>query len=191
MPVVETATVYEDGPRAGERGRLYVNIEGVTHDPFASFGYLVFDPQSAENGLRTGERIYGIEIEMTHAPSRFSTSGEVEVWLVASPMLFTSDMRFDRNALPNGIGNQLGRLIPLVGPAQYDDGMVSGGRFLWKFSVTESSISHIARTIAQGNMIHFAITPVGDSVAATFAGTDWLARDTRISGAPKLTLIVK
>ncbi len=187
IAAVDTATVYEEGPRDGERGRLYLNIEGTEHDPYASFGYVVFDPSIIEEELTSG-RIISLTLELTHAPSRFSSAGKVRIWLAPSPLIVTTEMRFDRDATPTGLGQQVGRLIPLIGNFDYEPGTPPGSTFSWKITATETLLSQIRSAIKDRTLIHLIITPVGTEVAATFAGADWSDRDRGRSGAPILVV---
>lgn len=189
LSAVETATVYENGPRDGEKGRLYLNIEGASHGQFASFGYAVFDPSVLDDN-QGANRILSLTLELTHAPSRFSTAGKVQIWLAPSPMTLPGNMRFDPTARPTGVGTQVGRLIPLIGNFEYDPNLSPGAMFFWEITATETLLSQIRNAIQTKSLIHLVITPVGEDVAATFAGMDWVERDTGRSGAPRLIVNV-
>src|SRR5262245_6184029 len=71
-------TVQPAGPRQGENGSRYFNVEGVKKERYASFGVLVFEVPKGVDQAREVERL---SLRLVQSIARFTQDGKVRFFL--------------------------------------------------------------------------------------------------------------
>jgi hypothetical protein len=75
---IKSLTVQPAGPRPGEAGSRYLNVEGVRKDRCASFGVLAFElPKS---GDLAGD-VQALNLRLVQSVARFTQDGKVRFYL--------------------------------------------------------------------------------------------------------------
>ena len=78
----QSLTVQPAGPRQGEPGNRYFNVEGTRNDQYACFGVLVFGlPKGAD---QAGE-VQALSLRLVQSVARFSKDGKVKFLLAEPP----------------------------------------------------------------------------------------------------------
>ncbi len=154
----KSLTVQPNGPRTGDSGKKYFNIEGKENDKYASFGVLVFDmPKEID-----ASKIKSVALTLVQSVARFSKDGAVKIYL-APDLDPTADLKFDSHS-DNGVGNQIKKLHDLG----------SGSFKKVKTGETQSFTLTLDDTcrerISKGGRLCLVIVPTDSAVAATFFG---------------------
>jgi hypothetical protein len=174
MEVIATRslTVQPTGPRPGDAGSKYLNIEGKDNDKYASFGVLVFDiPEDAQ-----GKPIKGLSLNLVQSIPKFARDGGIKFFL-ASDLDPNAELKFDPGA-SDGVGSQIKDLHPL-GSGNFNK-IETGKLESFNLTVDES----VRGRIAKGGRICLVIVPSDATVAATYFGTAEDAKDK----SPRLVL---
>ena len=168
----QSLTIQPSGPRSGESGSKYLNVEGKENDKYASFGVLVFDvPKEVQ-----GRKLKGMTLVLAQSVPRFAKDGGIKFFL-APDLDPKADLKFDPNA-PDGVGGQIKSLHSL-GSGNFKK--VENGK-TDSFSL---ALDDVAREqLAKGGKLCLVIVPADASVAATYFGTDEKDK------SPKLTLVL-
>ncbi len=165
------ATIQPAGPRTGVNGKRFFNIEGNNFASFASFGVVDFNATDFGLSQRVSD-VTGITLKLYDAPASFSADGRVRFWLSEDTTTDiepgTSPLRWDANALPDGVGTQLSPLH-LLGEGIYTKG-TAGNEFAYTLSLSASAKAYLINQINTGGKIRLLVTPAEDTVAATYAG---------------------
>jgi len=168
----KSLTVQPKGPRSGDAGSKYSNIEGKDNEKYASFGVLVFEiPKEVK-----GSQVKGMTLTLIQSIPQFAKDGAIKVFL-APELDAAEDLKFDPNA-PDGVGSRIKPLHAL------------GSSTLKKVKTGESeSLSltvddTVRERIAKGRTIYLVIVPTDSKVAATYFGASENAKDK----SPRLTL---
>jgi hypothetical protein len=77
----KSLTVQTAGPRPGEAGSRYLNVEGVKKDRYASFGVLVFE--LSKGGDEAGD-VDKLSLRLVQSVARFTQDGKVR-FFIAEP----------------------------------------------------------------------------------------------------------
>jgi hypothetical protein len=81
VTTTKSLTVQPAGPRPGEAGSRYLNVEGVKKDRYASFGVLAFE--LPKGGDQAGD-VQAVSLRLVQSVARFTQDGKVRVF-VAEP----------------------------------------------------------------------------------------------------------
>ena len=103
----KSLTVQPNGPRPGDAGNKYLNIEGKDNDKYASFGVLVFEvPKEVRD-----KKVKSVTLIFAQSIPRFAKDGAIRFFL-APDLDVTKELKFDPNA-SDGVGSQIKPLHPL------------------------------------------------------------------------------
>ncbi len=174
---INNATVQPTGPRPGDNGKRFLNIEGrqvPMADQFASYGVLEFD--ATDLGLGTVSQVDSLTVKFQQSLASFTSRGRMRFFITednatsiepapASPLVF------DANDV-NGLGNQL---QPIHG---LNTGEFSPVRSSWletyTFGITSGSAleTYLINQINAGGSIRVVVCPEASEVDAELvAGT--------------------
>lgn len=168
----KSLTIQPAGPRTGDAGSKYFNIEGKDNERFASFGVLVFDlPKDVAGG-----KVKAMTLTLTQSVPQFAKDGAIKI-LLAPDLDAASELKFDPNA-SDGIGAQI---KPLVALASGTFKKIETGK-VETYTLTVDDA--VRDRLAKGGRICVVIVPADHTVAATFFGANENAKDT----SPKLAL---
>src|SRR5690348_10418770 len=96
LEATHSVTVQPAGPRAGETGTRFFNIEGKNNEKYAAFGVLDFNLAKAEPDKATG-----LALSLTQSLARFSKNGKLRVYLSADVKSAPDGLKFQAD---NGLG---------------------------------------------------------------------------------------
>jgi hypothetical protein len=165
-------TIQPTGPRSGEAGSKYFNIEGKDNGKYASFGVLVFEiPKKID-----ASKIKSLSLTLVQSIPQFAKDGTVKIFL-APELDPAAELKFDSNS-DNGIGDQIKVLNELC----------SGTFKKVKTGETQSLTLNLddacKERIAKGGRLCLVIVPADSTVAATYFG----ANENDKSNSPKFTM---
>jgi hypothetical protein len=168
----KSLTVQPNGPRPGEPGSKYFNIQGKDNDQYASFGVLVFDmPKDIQE-----KKVANVTLTFVQSIPKFAKDGAIRFFL-APDMNAAKDLKFDAKA-PDGVGDQIKPLHPL-GSGNFKKTETGKPE---SFSLT---VDNSARAqIGKGGKLCVVIVPADPAVAATYFG----ANESDKEKSPRLTL---
>jgi hypothetical protein len=168
----QALTIQVGGPRQGEAGKNYFNVEGKENEKFASFGVLVFElPKDVQ-----AKELKGLTLKLVQTAPRFAKEGAIKLFL-APNLDSTADLKFDADAA-DGVGKQIEPLHAL-GSADFKD-PEKGKTQTFKLTVN----GMVRDRIARGGKLCLVIVPADAKVAATYYGAAEEARE----NSPKLAL---
>jgi hypothetical protein len=168
----KSLTVQASGPRAGDAGSKYFNIQGKDNGKYASFGVLSFEmPKEIK-----GSKIKGMALTLVQSVPAFAKDGAVKIFL-APELDPAADLRFDSNS-DNGIGNQIKVLNELCSGTFKK---VKTGE-TQSFSLTLDDACK--ERISKGGRLCLVVVPADSTVAATYFG----ANENDKQNCPKLTM---
>ena len=168
----QSLTVQPNGPRTGEPGKKYFNVEGKDNEKFASFGVLIFDvPKDVQD-----KNVKSLTLTLVQTTPKFAKAGAIKLFL-APELDSKAELKFDPET-PGGVGKQIEPLEAL-GTGDFKDPEQGKTQ---TFSLTLNDA--VRDRIAKGGKICLVIVPADTTVAATFYGADEAAGDK----SPKLTL---
>jgi hypothetical protein len=168
----KSLTVQPNGPRPGDAGSKYFNIQGKDNDTYASFGVLVFDiPKEIQD-----KKIKNLKLTFVQSIPKFAKDGAIRFFL--APDLDSSQvLKFDAKT-PDGVGSQIKSLLP-VGSGDFKK-IETGKTESFSLVVDDA----VRGQIAKGGKLCLVIVPVDGAVAATYFG----ANETDKGRSPRLTL---
>ena len=167
----QSLTVQPAGPRTGDAGKNYLNVEGKDNEKFASFGVLVFDlPKEIQD-----RNPKGLQLSLVQTTPKFAKDGSIKLFL-APDLDPKAKLKFDAEAA-DGVGKQIEPLEAL-GTGEFK--MPEWGK-TQTFTLTLSDA--VRDRIAKGGKLCLIVVPADAKVAATYYGADEDAKDRR----PKLT----
>jgi hypothetical protein len=183
----DNATVRPGGPRTGDYGKIFFNVEGSNNDPYASFG--VADFQSSSFADANGNMISGtptalnaITITLSQANADFTTVGSLRFYLAENT---TTSIQPSDNAVifdktdSEGLN---GQLVPLhlLGSGSFTGTSTptdtSGTVDTFTFPPDSSSqldsatVAYVLGVLSNGGALRVVITPADPDVSATYAG---------------------
>jgi len=171
----DNATVQPAGPRPGDNGKRFFNMEGNQNGNFASFGVADFTfPHRGEDGDESEiESIRNLTVTLVQANAAFTADGALHFWLTTDT---TTDIQpsdepavsFIRADDPDGLDQQL---VPrfFLGSGmfvQVDDGQVD----TYSFRLSRGARQYLRRQIGRCGTVRIVISPADGTVAATYAG---------------------
>ncbi|MBC8139275.1 MAG: hypothetical protein H8F28_25655 [Fibrella sp.] len=168
------ATVMPSGPRTGANGTNFFNVEGSNNGNFSSYGVLDF--VSAAFGINeTVASVQNLTLNLFNAPAGFSVAGSVNVYLATdvttsiSNVGGASPLRFQGTGEGITNGGQLGILYLLGSGAYVNNGSNAPLTYNLAFGNTAAS-NLFVNSLNNASVIRIVVTPVQNSVAATYAG---------------------
>jgi hypothetical protein len=168
----KSLTIQPGGPRSGENGEKYFNIEGKDNEKYASFGVLVFDiPKEVQD-----KKVKSVTLTLVQSISRFAKDGAIRFFL-APDLNGAGDLKFDTNTT-DGLGNRI-MAFQAMGSGNFKK--LETGK-AETFSLTLDDIAR--ERIAKGGKLYVVIVPADLAVAATYFGANENAQDK----SPKLIL---
>jgi hypothetical protein len=168
----KSLTIQPSGPRSGDAGNKYFNIQGKGSDKYASFGVLVFEvPKEI-----TGSKIKGMSLTLVQSIPAFAKDGAVKLYL-APELDPAADLKFDSKS-ENGVGDQIKVLNELCSGTFKK---VKNGE---KQSFTLTLDDACKERVSKGGRLCLVIVPADSTVAATYFG----ANENDKSSSPKLTI---
>jgi hypothetical protein len=154
----KSLTIQPTGPRAGDAGSKYFNVEGKANEKYASFGVLVFEiPKEI-----LGKRIKSLTLSMVQSIPKFAKDGGIKIFL-APDLRDEGELKFDPNTL-GGVGDQIRSLVPL-GSGQFRK-IETGKVDVFSLTVDDT----VRERVAKGGKTCLVIVPVDEAVAATYFG---------------------
>lgn len=168
---VNNATVQPAGPRSGNAGKNFFNVEGNNKGQYASFGVADFSASSFGLSLPVAD-ITGIRLVLIEDRASFSTAGGINIWLSEDTTTdiepVTSPLAWDASDLPNGLGSQL---VPrhYLGSGTYTP-TADGTVFSYTLSLTPNAKSYLISQLNSAGAIRIVVSPADDDVAATYVG---------------------
>ncbi len=168
----KSLTIQPNGPRSGDGGSKYFNVQGKDSEKYASFGVLVFEiPKAIQD-----KKVKSATLTFVQSVPRFSKDGAIRFFL-APELDPKADLKFDASAA-DGVGSQIKPLLALG----------SGNFKKTETGKTESfslTVDDTAREqIAKGGKLCLVVVPSDASVAATYFG----ATETDKEKSPRLVL---
>jgi hypothetical protein len=157
-------TVQPAGPRGGEAGSKYFNVEGKKNGKYASYGLLTFP--APEAGTKAG-KIEGLTLTLVQSIPSFARDGKVRFFLVDAARLDPEVQKFDEVSL-SGLGDKVGGRHA-VGAGEFKK-METGHADTFTLSLDESARKLVERRLGTTGEIHLLITPDDEDVAATYFG---------------------
>jgi hypothetical protein len=168
-PATDNATVQPTGPRMGQNGKDYLNVEGVMNGNFASFGVIDFD--SSALGLNGVTDLQSVTISLTQDNASFTHDGPVNFYITedTTTSIQPDDMAilFDTND-SEGLNGQLSP-IHLLGAGNFMQ-TNSGDLDQFRFALDTDTKAYLIGQINTGGTIRVVITPTDPATAATYAG---------------------
>jgi hypothetical protein len=167
----DNATVQPGGPRAGDNGKRFFNIEGSGNGTFASFGVLDFNTSTF-----TTTSVTGAILQLTQANASFTTNGGLQIFLVPDTATDIQPGTSPLQYVPPGTGfdNQLGTPL-LLGTATFVQG--TGGPFgdgsgtVDTFSLTINAATEaLLQSEINAGKVRLVVAPTDATVAATYRG---------------------
>jgi hypothetical protein len=168
----KSLTVQPTGPRSGDAGSKYLNIEGKDNEMYASFGVLVFDiPKEVQD-----KKVKSVSLTLVQSIPKFAKDGAIRFFLGPEHDA-AGDLKFDLNA-PDGIGNQI-KPLHALGSGNFKK--IETGK-TESFSLTVDDL--VRERLAKGGKLCLVIVPADAAVAATYFG----ASENDKEKSPRLTL---
>jgi hypothetical protein len=171
----DNATVQPAGPRPGDNGKRFFNMEGNQSGMFASFGVADFTfPHHDEDGEESEiESIRSLTVTLVQANAAFTADGALHFWLTTDTNTDiqpsdTPAVKFIREDDPDGLDQQLAPRFFLGSGmfVQVDDGQVD----TFSFRLSRQARQYLRRQISRGGTVRIVISPANGTVAATYAG---------------------
>jgi hypothetical protein len=167
-------TVMPTGPRSGDPGSRYFNVQGKDNDKYASFGVLAFDvPKEAQ-----GTKPKALTLTLVQSVPSFARDGGIKFFL-APEFDAKAALKFDPGA-SDGVGDQI---KPLHGLGSGEFKKVATGK-TDMFSLKVDDV--IQERIAKGGKLYLVVVPADATVSATYFG----AGDDVKDKAPRLTIVL-
>lgn len=168
----QSLTIQPNGPRTGESGTKYFNVEGKENDKYASFGVLIFDvPKDVQ-----GRKVKGMTLVLAQSVPRFAKNGAIKFFL-APEFDPKAELKFVLNS-SDGVGGQIKVLRPLGSGSfkKVENGKADAFRLMLDDAAREQ--------IARGGKLCLVVVPADGAVAATYFGADEQSKEK----SPRLTL---
>jgi len=158
-------TIQPNGPRSGEAGKGFFNIEGRGNGKYASFGVLVFDlPRNID-----GKTVRSLTLNLVQTTPKFAKAGAINLFL-SSELDAKVALKFDLETL-DGVGKQIESLQPL-GSGDFknpEQGKVQS------FGLELSDA--VRDQITKAGKLYLVLVPADATVAATYQGVDEKAKE--------------
>jgi hypothetical protein len=171
----KSLTIQPGGPRSGENGSKYFNVEGKDNNQYASFGVLIFEiPKDVQD-----KKVNSVTLTLVQSIPEFAKDGAIRFFL-APDLNDVGDLKFDANT-SDGLGNRI-MAFQAMGSGNFKK--LETGK-TETFSLTLDDIAR--ERIAKSGKLCLVIVPADATVAATYFGANEGAKDK----SPKLSLDVR
>ena len=166
----DNATVWYNGPRAGDNGKIFLDIEGVGGDPYESFGVADFD--SSTMGIPyTVANVTAVTVGLTEDIAAFSVNGTLNFYITEDT---TTSIQPDDNAVffdttdSEGLNGQLSP-IHFLGSGTFTQN-ASGTLDAFTFTPDSDTAAYLTSILNNQGTIRLVVTPADSGVAATYSG---------------------
>jgi len=167
----DNATVMPIGPRTGDNGKRFFNMEGRDNGDFAAFGVADLQFCHPRNELLGASAT--LTVALVQANTFFTHDGSLHFWLTTD---ITTDIqpsedpavRYIDTDDPDGLA---GQLVPrfFLGSGEFIAG-ASGQVDSFTFPLSNEALSYLQGQIQSGGPARIVISPANHDVAATYAG---------------------
>jgi hypothetical protein len=158
-------TIQPAGPRQGEAGSRYFNVEGAKNDRYASFGVLVFRLPKGEGDVEK------LSLRLVQSIPRFAKDGNVR-FLLAEPHDQGTDslavLKFDPMS-PDGLGKDAFKAVHPLGSGTFTRAK-TGQADTFALTPDEAGRTYLRGQLKAGGTILIVVVPDHDEVAATYFG---------------------
>jgi hypothetical protein len=166
----DNATVQPGGPRMGDFGKIFMNIEGVDNGNFASFAAADFDTSTLGIDF-TVDTVTTVTVTLSQDNAAFTADGAINFYITEDP--FTSiqpedDAVFFDATDSEGLNGQL-QPIHFLGSGNFTEG-ANGTVDVFSYDLDSDTAAYVAGVLNNQGTLRLVITPVDTGVAATYAG---------------------
>jgi hypothetical protein len=158
-------TIQPTGPRQGEAGSRYFNVEGAKNDRYASFGVLVFQLPKTESDVEK------LNLRLVQSVPRFARDGKVK-FLLAEPRDPGTDslagLKFDPKS-PGGLSKDAFKAIHPLGSGTFTKGK-TGQADSFDLKPNEAGRTYLRSQLKAGGTMLIVVLPDDEEVAATHCG---------------------
>ena len=186
ITVSKSENITKTGPRAGDNGSRYFNIQGKNSGEdgkFACFGVLDFEVAKPEASAKP-VTIKAAKLTLTQSVARFSKEGKIKFFVTDDLKTDTATLKFDP-AGAESLGSQLQPRRPLGGASFKADATGHVDTFTLELDdATKAALKHLKEV---GGKLRIVVVPADADVAATYFG----AGQTTESHRPRLSLEVE
>ncbi|MEL7449516.1 MAG: endonuclease/exonuclease/phosphatase family protein [Pseudomonadota bacterium] len=168
LAAADNATVQSGGPRPGDSGKTFFNIQGSGNGEFAGFGVADFNLGAVPDNVT---EVTGLTLSLTESNAGFTTDGLFSVFTTDATAV---SIQADDSPLAYQGGEGAASVDPLltnlaqVATAQFiEDGDGSQDVFALKFDDTDGALTD---AINAGDTLRLVFAPEEPQVAATYAG---------------------
>ena len=178
----DSVQIQGNGPRRGDEGRTYANVQGAGSNPrFAS--YAILDFPMPRGGAASKDA--AVTLHLTQSVTRFTRDGKLRLFLLDDAKTgfeaLAQNLRFEPARVPDGLGNNLPKLIP-AGTFDFLKGGM-GDTDPIPLLLDDAGRKLVADRAASGGSIRVVIVPDVPHVAATYFGAGARDQESR----PRLT----
>jgi hypothetical protein len=161
-------TVQPAGPRSGEAGSRYFNIEGKKNERYASFGVVVFELPKGDG--QQGD-VENLSIRLVQSIPKFAKDGKLR-FLLAEPQDRGTDslaeLKFDPGS-SNGVRKDAFKAIHRLGSGTFTT-VKTGQVDSFKLTPDEAGRGYLKDRLKAGGPILIVVVPDDEDVAATYFG---------------------
>jgi len=175
-----TSIILQNGPKTGDNGAKYLNVEGKSKGKYASYGLVRFDLTAAKAELdkmfSAGKyQITGIALNLSQSIAGFSAAGGVNIYYTPDDSTAATGLKYPYNPSgPSLKGLQVGSCKFAVSAAHSPAGKTRDICDLTKLAGSKELANHIM----QRKTLTLILAEADPNVAATWAGKE--------NGAPPL-----
>jgi hypothetical protein len=164
--VTRSLTVQPAGPRQGEAGSRYFNVEGVRKERYASYGVLLFE--LPKGGDQAGDKV---SLRLVQSVARFSQDGKVKFYL-AEPADRAGDtlagLKFEAGS-PGGVATDVFKALHPLGSGSFRKAE-TGHEDTFELRADEAGTRHLRDRLKAGGTLMIVAVPEDEEVAATYFG---------------------
>jgi hypothetical protein len=170
-------TVQPAGPRQGENGSRFFNVEGAKKERYASYGVLVFE--LPKGGDHAGD-VEKLNLRLVQSVARFSLDGKVRFFL-AEPLDRAGDplaeLKFQAGS-PGGVARDVFKALHPLGSGTFTK-VETGHMDTFDLKPDEGGRRYLQDRIKAGRTIRIVSVPEDEEVAATYCGAGAQPEDRR------------
>lgn len=173
----KSITVQPNGPREGEVGSNYFNIEGKNKERYASFGVLIIEHPKGDPQATVKE----LTITLVQSIPGFASDGKLKFYIGepldqpiptgradAKPATTFEKLKFDP-AAPGGLAKDVYKSLRPLGSGVFKK-VKTGQIDTFNLTPDEEGRSYVGQLSKAGGVIHIVVVPDDDNVAATYYG---------------------
>jgi hypothetical protein len=158
----------QTGPRTGNNGKIFFNMEGTSNGFFASFGVADF----SVGLIHPVASVNSISIQLTQDNAAFTQNGALNFYLsgdtATSIQPSPPAVHYDAANPPGGLGTQLQPQF-FLGPGTFTE-VSTGAVDTFTFGLSPAADAFLVDQLNHGGDVRLVIAPGDANVAATFAG---------------------